>query len=198
MRTFYAILAGFVVVLSCVAQLSPLQIPGAVLQEPPAAGGSCSTETLIWDSTSTGDISTEVDQYLGMRFTATNAITVCKVVIQALKHGTPTGNLKIGFYTHNSGSNVPDTLIDWSDTVAASTLPATEGDFAFDSGLSASLSASTIYWCVLHDSAGGMFDANGCKWKYQSGPTVKSGSSADAASWSEASPDNPFKFSIFE
>lgn len=161
------------------------------------AGGSCSTGR---DSnavaTSSSILSDDGNLYMAQKFTAGASVTICAATLRLSEAGTATGNMTVAIYTDNA--NTPGTLIDESDTIAATTPGATEGDVQFTSGLSAAITASTAYWVVFKHLDGVTFDGNGVRWFYSTTTgTDRSMVSSNGSTWAEVSPNNPFKYQLF-
>jgi hypothetical protein len=87
------------------------------------------------------------------KFVYTGAtIDITRIVGYLSKVLSPTQTITASIYTHDAVNDTPDTRIDVSDGVSASTLGATETAQNFD-GLSAALTHDATYWIAFAASA---------------------------------------------
>ena len=87
-----------------------------------------------------------------LKFTTTDAITITEIGWYQSDAGVSATNYQMALYTHDAANDLPEDKIADSDTsgsVAASTA-AWYGD-----AISVGLSASTVYWVVVHVDGGG-------------------------------------------
>jgi hypothetical protein len=148
---------------------------------PAAGGGGCTT---VKDQVTGTTVSSTSDSaiYFASRFTAASSYTSCKIALYCKRTGTLDGTYNVRLYSHNSGSNQPQTLL---ATSANNPTVGTTAGFVDFTSLSASLVSGTIYWVAAFHSAGG--DFSGITLDYYEG-TVASGRlmlSADATTWTE-------------
>lgn len=118
--------------------------------------------------------------YIAAGFTNTTACTICKIVAHNIsKNGSPTMNISISIYSSLAG--LPNAIVGTgSATVSASTLPSSLSDFTF-TGLSATLSANTLYYVVIQaDATDG---SNNVNWKQQTVTGPSSYKSANGLGW---------------
>lgn len=162
-----------------------------------AGGGGCTTgrdSNMV--ATSSSILSDDGNIYMAQKFTAGASTTICAAMLRMSEAGTATGNMTVAIYSDNA--NQPGTVIDASDNVGATTPGATEGDVNFTSGLSAAVTSGTAYWVVLNHPDGVTFDGNGVRWFYSTtAGSDRSMVSDNGTTWSEVSPNNPFKFQLF-
>lgn len=136
-------------------------------------GGSCAT--LYKDQYGARDSGNNFGYYfyLGSTFTTVGGGTVCRTLVQL--EGSATGTLQASIYT-KSGSS-PGTLIGTASAlVNASTIPAIV-DFVEFTGMSATLSATTEYFFILHASDNILTDFT----KHNSSEIIRG--SPDGSSW---------------
>lgn len=194
----------FLLLLTCAslcAQRIGLRDPGFVGNLRPAfaagGGGGCSTgRNSNMVATSSSILSDDGNLYMAQKFTASATTTICAAMLRLSEAGTATGTMTVAIYSDNA--NQPGTLIDESDTVSATSPAGTEGDVNFTSGLSASVTSATAYWVVFKHLDSPTFDGNGVRWFYSTtAGSDRSMVSANGSTWSEVSPNNPFKYQLF-
>lgn len=175
---------------------NPFYVAG-VLKPAAAGGGGCTTgrdSNMV--ATSSSILSDDGNLYMAQKFTAGASTTICAAMLRMSEAGTATGTMTVSVYSDSA--NTPGTLIDESDTLGATTPGATEGDVNFTSGLSAAITSGTAYWVVLKHLDGVTFDGNGVRWFYSTTTgSSRSMVSDNGTTWSEVSPNNPFKFQLF-
>lgn len=107
------------------------------------------------------------ERYMAQKFTAGNSYTLCGADFQLSAVGSPTGTLTATVYSHDSGNDSPNVQIGAaSGTVDASTIGGSEETVSF-SGMSSSLTASTIYWAVVFKSTTN--NGNHLLWHFEEG-----------------------------
>jgi hypothetical protein len=140
-------------------------------------------------------------KYVAAKFEAAESVTICALDLALAKVGSPTFGMKVSIYSHNVGTDYPDTkLSDDSDSVLSSSLTTSEADTAF-SNFSVALTAGTTYWIVLEADAIGDV-SNHVLWHRITG-TLSSGGTRTvavddtASSWANGSSTRLLKYHLF-
>lgn len=123
------------------------------LTPPSGGGGGCTTQQDGLTGT-TASITTDSGVYIATRFVAGASYTVCKGTMYLKRTGTLDGTWNMQLWSHNSGANTPNAVIDASDSDP--TIGTTAADITFNN-LAASLTSGTVYWVILFHSTGGDF-----------------------------------------
>ena len=141
--------------LTLICFLSITAYGGMIVRGPVARPAGCTTAGFTQGTTAnngSASVCNNSNKYVGQQFTADGTYTACKVDVNLQKVGTPSVNLDVSIYTDNAG--VPGTLIGTaSDVIASSTISTSPTTYTFVN-MSASLTSGTLYWIVLHASAG--------------------------------------------
>lgn len=155
-----------------------------------AAGGGCSTLSIDRSGAFDDFLNFTTETWIASKFTTGSGVTICRADVDMVRVGTAaSGTLQVAFYTDNGGSpSQPSTLVGTaSGTIDRTTLSASETYVSF-TGISAVLSASTVYWIVVKASAVG---TNGSNDDYviihtQSGANCR-GSANSGSVWTDMS-----------
>lgn len=186
------------------AQRSLFTDPGflGVLTRRTAPPAACSTLR----DTQTGTISNDVDPgrtaawtYASTSFVPTASYTICKVVLNLRKTGSPTYHLKAGIYS-NTGSFVndyPNALIGTaSDDFLVSVLTTSNADYDFVN-MSASVTSGTEYHLVVWATDSPSDNTNYARANYAALAGKKVAISSDGSSWSNYAVNMQLLFKMY-
>ena len=127
----------------------------ALLHGHPVSSGECTNLTdsftgVIDNGWAVGSDSTNV--YVAGRFIASSAYTVCKAKISLFSVGSPTFDLNVAVYSHDSANNIPLSQIGtMSGAVSATNVPAISAEIDF-TGISSPVANGSTNWLVLFAS----------------------------------------------
>jgi hypothetical protein len=165
-------------------------------------GEDCEDTMFTLTGTTDGTLTigdTSARRYRATKFiTGEDAIYVCAADVQMSRTESPSWNLRVAIYSHDSEGDQPDAQIGTgSSAVAASTLPTSEDAVRF-SNISASLSASTTYWMVVWSDSDSALGGSSAQWhRVVSSPGGNSNMSGSAGtSWTSQSTNRRGKFTL--
>jgi len=165
-----------------------------------AAGGSCSTARDSDAPATTGSqtwASTSPSAYIAARFTAAATATICRIDTAIYKLGTPSMDLFAFIYTDQAGPS-PNVIVgSESSALSATTLGTTDpGTLVSFTGLSASITASTVYWVCMRVSAIGDV-SNNIIWSNGGAADSNFSMDADGAGTWNGTGNRHMKFNLF-
>jgi hypothetical protein len=119
-------------------------------------------------------------EYVGSKFAASSSFSLTRADVEMKKNNSPTGDVVVEIWTHNSGADSPGTLIATSAARDASIYGAAYGYQAFSfSGVA--LTSGVIYWIVCFKvTASG---TNYLNINAGSGAVNRTDRSADSVTW---------------
>ena len=164
-------------------------------------GGGCATARDTDTGTTNGNqtwASSSPNLYVATRFVAAATTTICRIDMAIYKLGTPTMNLFAFIYTHDAGNDSPNVLVgSESSALSATTLGTTDpGTFPSFTGLSASITASTVYWVCMRAASVG--DAsNNIIWSYGGSADSRFCTDSDGAGVWGGAGTRHLKFNLF-
>lgn len=113
-------------------------------------GGSYSLVDSVTGTTngSTTQGGSSASRGLAGRFTASKSYTVTKVVIPLFKTGSPSWNLSVSIYSHDSGNDRPLSIVGTgSSTISTTTLTGSITDYEFL--VNASITSGDTFWVFM-------------------------------------------------